>query len=170
MAVLFPPTIVQEKRDDRFIFLAGPIQGAPRWQDKAVELLSDTGTVLASPRTSEDWHGDYYGQVDWELHYLKRAYSTGCILFWLACQTEETPGRSYAQTTRFELGEWIGRAIGRNDPSGIVVGIEPGFTNERYLRHRIKQARQGLLWDDFQIHSTLEDTCTAAAACVKTLR
>ena len=159
--VIYPPHGSIEK--PRIVFLAGPIQGAPDWQSKAIELLSDTGAVIANPRAPAPFHGDYNGQVDWELKYLSHAAygkpSSGVILFWLAKPDPnevQPPGRAYAQTSRFELGEWVGRSKGWTVPY-FVLGIEPGFSNERYLRRRI-----GHLWPDIEIPSTLEGTVALA--------
>ena len=42
--------------------------------------------------------------------------------------------RSYGQTTRFELGEWFGKGM-----DTLVVGVQPGFHGERYIKHKFKQ-------------------------------
>src|SRR5690606_29490452 len=79
----------------------------------------------------------YERQVDWETHFLRRAGEQGVIAFWLAAQTEETPGRSDAQTTRFELAEWKVRH--ERDGAKLALGIEEGFGNARYIRRRFSQ-------------------------------
>lgn len=61
----------------------------------------------------------------------------GVICFWLAAQIEDTPGRAYAQTSRIELGEWMVRH--QYQGTKLTIGIEKGFGNERYIRHRLKQ-------------------------------
>lgn len=76
-------------------------------------------------------------------------------MFWLAKQTVETPGRSYAQTSRFELAEWKERAT-RNE-TRLVVGIEPGFGNERYIRRRFSQDCPSVA-----VLGSLEETCRRA--------
>src|SRR4051812_20568877 len=101
---LQPPEIIQT--DGPIIFLAGPIQGAPDWQSTAAALIHDLdpSVVVASPRRDyPEGTFVYEHQVDWETHYLRTAGRSGVIAFWLAGQTVETPGRAYAQTTRFEL-------------------------------------------------------------------
>jgi hypothetical protein len=57
------------------------------------------------------------------------------IMFWLAGETNHAYDRAYAQTTRFELGEAVTRH--RLEKIRVVVGIEKGFTNEKYIRHTI---------------------------------
>ncbi len=161
--VLYPPKIDQEMlvlEGAPFVFLAGPIQGAPNWQAEAIEHLSDVSInpVIANPRFPGDWHGNYYGQVDWETAHLARAAKKGVILFWLACPDPDQPpdtGRAYAQTSRFELGEWAARkSLMPMHPVNLVVGIEPDFTNERYIRHRLDGMFPGMT-----IHTRLWTAC-----------
>jgi hypothetical protein len=168
--VLYPPKIdhvMLALERAPFVFLAGPIQGAPDWQAEAIERLSDVSInpVIANPR-SPTWHGNYYGQVDWETAHLARAAKKGVILFWLANpdpEAHQPPGRAYAQTSRFELGEWLARASHMPmHPVNLVVGIEPGFTNERYIRHRIDG-----LFPRRVIHTRLWSACEEVVHVVK---
>jgi hypothetical protein len=138
-----PPDDVALPASQPVLFLAGPIQGAPDWQCSATRMVHDLvpGLVVASPRRDYARDGiafSYEAQVDWETRWLRRAAAAGVILFWLAAQVEKTPERAYAQTSRWELGEWSTRA---SDDPGIqlVVGIEDGFTGARYIRHRLGQ-------------------------------
>lgn len=155
--VLLPPAIIPI--DGPLVFLAGPIQGAPDWQVDAIRCLTENAPWLsvASPRRqdlSQDF--DYAAQVDWETHCLRRAAADGVILFWLARDKATVPGRAYAQTTRFELGEWKVRH--ERDGVQLVVGIEEGFSGARYIRHRFGQDCPRV-----PIVSTLADGCAAAA-------
>ena len=141
------------------IFLAGPIIGAPDWQVEAFNIIHElnASVLVASPRRSvikdKLTPEDFEAQVTWESIWLSRAAITGCILFWLAKETDHKCSRAYAQTTRFELGEWLSR--GNN--AQIVVGIEPGFTGESYIRARLK------LWKSpVQVVSTLKEACVIA--------
>ncbi len=136
--LLQPPEIV--KTDKPVIFLAGPIQGAPDWQSNASKLIHDIdpNLIVASPRKDyPEGTFVYEQQVDWETHFLRTAGRTGVVAFWLAAQVEETPGRAYAQTTRFELAEWKMR----HEYEGVklTIGIEEGFGNARYIRRRFSQ-------------------------------
>lgn len=138
------------RASEPLIFLAGPIQGAPDWHSKAIGLLD--GYPIASPKRPDDsWKFDFEAQVDWESKCLEQAARTGCILFWLAKEETHHPDRAYAQTTRFELAEWITRKRYR-----VVIGIEPGFSGERYIRHRM------LDHSNWHIFGTLEETCQEA--------
>ncbi len=155
---LQPPEIVEV--DGRVIFLAGPIQGGPNWQSTAGRLIHgyNPKIIVASPR--RDYEADglefvYERQVDWETHYLRAAGENGVVLFWLANQVQETPGRAYAQTTRFELAEW--KMKHQFEGAKLVVGIEPGFGNERYIRRRFAQDAP-----DVPILNSLEQSCRVA--------
>lgn len=136
--LLQPPEIVET--NEPVIFLAGPIQGGPDWQSDAFHLIHDIDPTLivASPR-KEYPEGTfvYERQVDWETHFLRTAGRTGVVAFWLAAQVEETPGRAYAQTTRFELAEW--KMKHEYEGTKLTIGIEEGFGNARYIRRRFSQ-------------------------------
>jgi hypothetical protein len=136
--LLTPPEIVEATSP--VIFLAGPIQGGPDWQTEAASYIHDIDPTLtvASPRKNyPEGTFVYEKQVDWETHFLRTAGQTGVIAFWLAAQVEETPGRSYAQTTRFELAEWKMRH--EYEGTKLTIGIEDGFGNARYIRRRFAQ-------------------------------
>lgn len=140
------------------IFLAGPIQGADDWQTEAMNYIKskNPNIIIASPRRdkfSRDFK--YDEQVDWETHYLNEAAKKGGIIFWLAKEKEHIEGRDYAQTSRFELGEWKAK----HEIYGVklVIGIEPGFSGERYIRKRLSQD-----CPEIEIQDTLEATCQKA--------
>ena len=124
--------------DGPLVFLAGPIQGAPDWQSEARNMLwtSVPKVSIASPR--REGNLTLAEQVDWESHYLRRAAKDGVILFWLANEKMRVAGRAYAQTSRFELGEWVTRR--EEDPSiKLVIGIDSKFSGGRYIAHRISR-------------------------------
>lgn len=158
--VLYPPDIVETCTP--VIFLAGPIQGGPDWQSEAIRIMngSEREFTIANPR-KEYSPGTfiYERQVDWESAYLKRAGKRGVVLFWLANQAYETPRRPYAQTSRFELGEWMARSI--HEDARIAIGIEEGFSNERYIRRRFGQEHPHI-----SVHDRLEDVCEDALRLV----
>jgi len=136
--LLQPPEIVETHGP--VIFLAGPIQGAPDWQTEAATTIHkiDPTVVIASPRRDyPEGTFVYEKQVDWETHFLRRTGRIGVIGFWLAAQTEETPGRAYAQTSRFELAEWKMRH--EYEGARLTIGIEHGFGNARYIKRRFEQ-------------------------------
>lgn len=129
---------------DVVVFLAGPIQGAPNWQDKLIEKVKtklektvfDKNIFLCSPRRGalEDTF-NYDEQVDWESYHLDKASKYGAIVFWIPLEEENVPGRSYAQTTRFEIGEWFAKGQSIKD-FNIVVGIDPKFPGCKYIMKR----------------------------------
>ncbi len=161
--ILLPPTY--DQLDGPLIFLAGPIQGAYHWQNDAIKIFHDIAPQLniASPRrvVSETYKkGDftpamYNEQVDWETFHLRRAAEYGVVFFWLAKEFEHTCKRAYAQTSRFELAEW--KINHERDGINLVIGIEEGFTNAKYIRRRFRQD-----CPDVPICSTLESTCQEA--------
>ena len=158
--VLNPPDIVETRGP--VVFLAGPIQGGSDWQSDAIRIMGESGKRfdIANPR--KDYAPGtfvYEHQVDWETTYLKRAGAEGVVLFWLARQAYDTPGRPYAQTSRFELGEWMVRAT--HEGAKVVIGIEEGFSNERYIRRRFGQEHRSI-----QVQSRLEDVCMEALRIV----
>lgn len=160
--IFYPPDQILVG-EQSLVFLAGPIQGTTDWQSRAVELIGSLapGVAIASPRR-EYLPGDfvYSAQVDWETFMLRQAAENGVILFWLAKETEHNPERAYAQTTRFELAEWVTRAqFDRN--VRIVIGIEEGYSGARYVRHRLGQ---DCPW--IPICDSLFKTCSAAAELI----
>ena len=167
--VIQPPEI--EKTQESIIFLAGPIQGANNWQAEAIKTIRriTSGVTVASPNKDYD-EGTfvYEKQVDWETEYLKRAAQNGVVMFWLALQNDlGSPNdkgfyRAYAQTSRFELGEM--KIKHERDGTKLVVGIEKGFGNERYIRRRFAQD-----CPDVPIHDDLEDTCRSAVKLIEEL-
>lgn len=150
------------------VFEAGPIQGTWRWQDEATRIIQESHPTVSifCPRRpigeGKKEKGDfnqskYEEQVDWETHHLNLASSYGAILFWLAKETEHDCDRAFAQTSRFELAEW--KMMHQHFGTLLVVGIEPGFTGERYIRHRLGQDCPNI-----PILNNLEETATLAAS------
>lgn len=127
--ILFPPDYPNLNSFEPVIFLAGPIQGAEDWQTAATKMVRHRATT-ANPRRPEFHSGDFDSQVKWETYWLNRA---DAIVFWLAPEHEHLCERAYAQTTRFELGEWSLKA-----PHKISVGADPKFPGLRYLKTRFQ--------------------------------
>lgn len=157
--LLSPPTY--RKIEEPIIFLAGPIQGAANWQEKAIFHLSSAPfPYIANPRRNIKWRGEfspamYDEQVDWETHHLRLAAKQGVILFWLANEYKHRCERAYAQTTRFELGEWKIRH--ERDGVKLVVGIDDNFSGKRYIQRRFPND-----CPDVPLCLTLEETCKRA--------
>jgi hypothetical protein len=66
------------------------------------------------------------------------ASETGVILFWLANEETHFCDRAFAQTTRFELGEWLAKSIHAFN-NNVVVGIDTKFSGAGYIKHRIEK-------------------------------
>ena len=154
--IILPPNY--PKLENSVIFLAGPIQGALDWQKEAIKYIQREAPELniANPRREilpEEFI--YAKQVDWETHYLNKASKNGVIMFWLAKENEHLPRRAYAQTSRFELGEWKVK----HETKGIklVIGIEEGFSNSKYIKRRISQDCPKI-----KICTSLKETCQEA--------
>jgi hypothetical protein len=109
------------------VFLAGPIQGAPKWQFELPEIENvmwisprrDDGAVL-----NDETHRQ---QMEWETQALRTA---NIILFWIPEEVEHVEGRGYAQTTRFELGENLGRG------KRIIMGVHDNFPGRLYFEYK----------------------------------
>jgi len=151
------------------IFLGGPIQGAPDWHSEAIGILSINKNInIASPRRAVEKRSDfseslYEEQVLWEHFYLEQAARTGVTLFWLPKPIEHIPERAYAQTSRFELGEALARHYLQK--IRLVVGIEKGFSNERYIKMTL-----ALKAPDVSVCETLYSTCEKAIELCHTYR
>lgn len=135
MAVILTPAHNGPFPDNRkMVFLAGPIQGAENWQLRAINDLADFDIYIANPRREKNDNFVYARQVDWETEHLRRA---DIVMFWLPPEAEHIEGRSYAQTSRFELGEWLGRTdFNRLPGKKVIVGAAPGFSGRRYFCQR----------------------------------
>lgn len=149
------------------VFLAGPIQGTGDWHSAAAEslrrhakLLSHTQEfTIASPRRPTltgmgDFDRDtFVEQLEWEHLYLHEAARLGVTLFWCAKQTIPVENRSYAQTTRFELGEAM--TLHRYEKARVVVGIDDGFTGRTYLRYTL-----GKKAPNIPVTNSLDEACS----------
>lgn len=138
-----PQPLVGEgkKKDKIYVFLAGPIQGAPEWQNS---MPTDLNVVYLNPRREKDPNFDYTEQIKWETEALRIA---DIILFWIPKEASEIPGRSYAQTSRHELAEWL---IIEDKP--LIVGIHPQFPGRRYIEARYS--------DHIKLRDTFEEVCS----------
>lgn len=164
------------KNTNKTIFLAGPIQGTDDWQNNAIELLNTKyrsvntfdeyypNVLVANPRRKISFGDDYKSyieQVDWEHLHLDMAGFNGVILFWLANETQHDCTRSYAQTTRFELGHsislWLHNKEEYFNDSTIVIGIDSNFSGAKYIRYTIQK-----FYPKFKIVDSLEQACNYA--------
>lgn len=184
MRVILPKTKrVPNYRNEPLFFLAGPIRGGGDWQLKCCEELQRhiKNFDVAIPCRYKEGHplwqykvegfeGDFDRQLTWERQWLTWAAYTGCIIFWLPCESQESPRSRlddcpYAMDTRGELGEWRGRLMNPPDymkgkEIRIVIGAEPEFPGLSQIQRNFNEA----LDKEFPIYSTLTDTVKAAVA------
>ena len=119
------------------VFCAGPIQGAPSWQHNMPEIED---VVWISPRRESYENFNYDSQTEWETIGLRIA---DIVLFWIPAPEEDIPGRGYAQTTRIEFGENIGR---QNKP--LVVGIHNEYNGRQYFINKMEEYDAGEIYDN----------------------
>lgn len=163
--VIRPPTFTEVTVP--LIFIAGPILGTEDWQREAIAILSESQKdfAIASPRRliaevdevkpAYVTEADFDAQINWEHKHLDLAAKNGVTLFWLAKEAHIIPGRAFAQTSRFELGEaMVRRQMGNIK---LVVGIEKGFSGEHYIRETFAGKAPRVPMCD-----SLEETCAAA--------
>ena len=133
-----------EGRTGPTVFLAGPIGGAPQWQQSVPKLAAKLGLGGVSWLNPRGRHLSHRPQVEWETRGLR---ACDVVLFWIPPQAEPAD-KPYALTTRMELAENL--ALGKR----IVLGIDPAVP---YMRHaRFLAERYGV-----KVHATLEDCLRA---------
>lgn len=130
---------------NKIIFLAGPCSGSIDWQRRFINLFNELNArfnkienyTIANPRVPPNIDVKYIDQVKWETYYLNRAGTDGLIVFWLQSEIKPIPYRSFARTTRFELGEWIAKSS-RTSFNNFLIGIHPKFEGKEYIETRLK--------------------------------
>ncbi|MDP2906568.1 MAG: hypothetical protein Q8O03_01365 [Nanoarchaeota archaeon] len=150
------------------IFLAGPIRGAPNWQDEAIKILlsQSPDLIITSPRRGiRDAISNYILQGDdnyfprqraWERHYLDIASKKGTILFWLPGEEQHNCEKVYGAITRLELGQWMTNY--KHDKSvRFCVGSDGEFPELDTNKYDLS-----LDAPDKDIKKTLEETCYEA--------
>lgn len=142
--IICSPEELPDRKTKWYVFLAGPIQGAPQWQ---FEVPNIPGVLYLSPRR-EDYTGfDYAEQFKWETIGL---LISDVVLFWIPPEIESVAGRSYAQTTRTEFGEYLARG------KKIIIGTYPEFPGRRYFESKLE-----VFDPENKIYNTLEETIQA---------
>lgn len=167
MKILRAPEHTKFTDDDIIIFLAGPIQGSSDWHEEFIEKLKnikiDKNIIICSPKRFKKDHNFIYDeQVDWESFYLTLASKQGIIVFWLANEKEKIDGRSYAQTTRFEIGEWWAKGQSIKEFK-IVVGAEKEFDGLKYITKKFIDH-----YPDFNLNSNINDMVNEIIKKIKT--
>ncbi len=140
------------------VFLAGPADDNDDWRMNAVvlyrEMKPDVLVAVPGMRLSLPASASFNQHVRWRRTHQWWASACGVILFWLPRTL------SGFDPSLIEVGEWLAAHSYRNVK--LVVGIEPGFAGEAYLRQRIYHD-----FRDVPVVATLNEAC---AQCVEFLR
>lgn len=169
--IILPKYRVDGIDDDTLFFLAGPIRGAPQWQDKAIDCLlkMDEYITIASPRRklrTDLEEKRVYGthefprQRAWEWHYLKKAgkeNKNGAIIFWFPGEVEHRCEKSYGAMTRAEFGQWMTR-FKYDGPVRLSIGTDGKFSEFDTLLYDLHEEYK----IDLPIFNSLEETCRNA--------
>jgi hypothetical protein len=139
MKVRYPHTLIKEFAPIN-IFLAGPCNGTRDWHNEVITWFDKhkikEDIIFYIPKT-DVYEGKQY-QIDWETKHLNKSYNNGLVVFYLSNCIKDTPGRGFARTTRFELGEWLTKYQIANKKT--VIGIEDGFEGRDYIIHRLHES------------------------------
>ena len=180
MRIILPKTFCEiDPCYGPLFFLAGPIRGGDDWQAECCKEIREyiPNFYAAVPSHYKEDHplmpyrivGDdkyFPRQLNWERHYLELAANTGCIIFWLPCESKINPRggtEPYAMDTRGELGEWRARLMFDPKRLGVVVGAEMLFPGRDQIKRNFDLATKS----DFHMWSTLENTVGAAVHKVR---
>ena len=134
------PNKLPSRKNKWYIFLAGPILGAPEWQDNIPNISDEI--IWLSPRGGDNYHFTYEELIDWESNCLRMA---DIILFWIPEPIKIIEGKDYAQTTRTEFGEYLARG------KKVIIGVNNKFPGRMYFE--IKSKQYGIK----KIHNNIND-------------
>lgn len=166
-SIIIPKNYVKEISSP-LIFLAGPIRGAPNWQDTAIDIIfsKNMDVTIASPRRGVKaslllylLNGDeihFKRQRAWERHYLALASKTGTIMFWLPGEESHDCSKSYGAMTRLELGQWMIR-YSQDKSVSLCIGSDGKFSELDTIKYDLS-----LDAPDKIIFGSLEETCSEA--------
>ncbi|MBO4294429.1 MAG: hypothetical protein J5896_03175 [Alphaproteobacteria bacterium] len=157
MELITPVSPEKAYFDKKIVFLAGPIKGAPDWQSQAVKDLADLDIYVANPRRENVMNFNLDLQVNWESRFLGLA---DVIMFWIPPKVADVAGRDYAQTSRFELAEWMAKTNYNQTRKKVVVGIDEAFFGKSYIIKRLKA-------ENVRVYDTYAETLDEVRALVK---
>lgn len=146
------PESLDGLRDYIKVFVAGPIQGASKWQHSLPDI---PGVAWISPRRLEYEGFNYDEQIGWETLGLR---ISDIVLFWIPEPIEDIPGRCYSQTTRIELGENLGRG------KRAVYGCYSSYPGRSYIEEKIKR----YYGEDKFLHPSLDSLLNELTALIST--
>ena len=136
--------------------IQGYTQLSPFGSSTIIEMIAPLNFWLDSNRNQDTSEKDQCVDIktDWKTFYSRRAAREGCILFWIPKEQELNDNLFY-----YELGEW--RVLHKWKGSKVVVGMEAGFVDEKYLKTRLSQDCPSI-----PLCSSLEQTCKEAIKAV----
>lgn len=157
MELITPVSPERNYADKKIVFLAGPIKGAPDWQAQAIKDLADLDVYVANPRRENVINFNLDLQVNWESRFLAAA---DVIMFWIPPKVADVPGRDYAQTSRFELAEWMAKTYFNHTRKQVVVGIDNTFFGKSYIVKRLEA-------ENVSVYSTYTETLNKVRSLLK---
>ena len=157
MKLITPISPEMDYADKKIVFLAGPIKGAPDWQAQAIKDLADLDVYVANPRRENVVNFNLDLQVNWESRFLALA---DVIMFWIPPKETDVSGRDYAQTSRFELAEWMAKTHYNHTRKQVVVGIDDAFFGKSYIVKRLQA-------ENVPVYSTYAETLNKVRSLLK---
>ena len=157
MELITPISPERDYANKKIVFLAGPIKGAPDWQAQAIKDLADLDVYVANPRRENVVNFNLDLQVNWESRFLAAA---DVIMFWIPPKVADVSGRDYAQTSRFELAEWMAKTHYNHTRKQVVVGIDDAFFGKSYIVKRLQA-------DNVPVYSTYAETLSKVRSLLK---
>ena len=157
MELITPASPQKDYSDKKIVFLAGPIKGAPNWQADAIKDLADLDVYVANPRRENVMNFNLDLQVNWESRFLAAA---DVIMFWIPKKESDVAGRDYAQTSRFELAEWMAKTHYNHTRKQVVVGIDDAFFGKSYIVKRLQA-------ENVPVYSTYTETLSKVRSLLK---
>lgn len=157
MELITPVSPERNYADKKIVFLAGPIKGAPDWQAQAIKDLADLDVYVANPRRENVQNFNLDLQVNWESRFLAAA---DVIMFWIPPKVADVPGRDYAQTSRFELAEWMAKTHYNHTRKQVVIGIADTFFGKSYIVKRLEA-------ENVSVYSTYTETLNKVRSLLK---
>lgn len=171
MVKLILPNHRISELEGSLVYLAGPINGAPRWRDKVIKYFfgfeGDLGgeIVAISPerRLDDSLNGYvlknggrlFIRQWEWERFYAKKILgSKGVVMFWFPGSAENVD--NYGEKAKEEFGVWIQRYLSQR-AFELCVGSDGNFPGWEVIRHYL-----AVHAPEVSPKTTLIDTCKEA--------
>lgn len=167
MPVIVPPWDIPVGHYAEIIYLLGPDEGAPNWQEEAVLsiLAVCKYATIANPRTqpipsetATEW--SLKNSRRWSDYHLDAAQRNGIVLCWFPAESEHLCSRSYAQSSWISLGRCVERFF--RTPFRIAIGVQESDPGSERLRFLMREYFPGVT-----VYSTLAETCRLATAMIQ---